>query len=74
VAHRETLSAVAQEGRGSAGQRVGWCVHGPRGGASWGGEWSERRIDVDGLGNALDDGLHVKSKRGKGGRSALEGP
>jgi hypothetical protein len=29
---------------------------------------------VDGHGNALGDGLHVKSKRGKGGRSTSEGP
>jgi hypothetical protein len=24
-------------------------VHGPRGGASWAGEWLERPVDVDGL-------------------------
>jgi hypothetical protein len=61
-------------GRGSTSRGGGWCARGPWGGASWAGEWPERPIDVDGLINALDDGLHEESKWGKGGRSTLERP
>jgi hypothetical protein len=58
---------------GSTGRGGGWCARGPRGGASWAGEWLEQSIDVDGLGNALGDGLHAASKRGMGGWAALDG-
>jgi hypothetical protein len=65
---------------GSAGWGGGWCAHSPRGGASWAREWPERPIDVDGLGNALGDGLKrngsdatlVASRPERGGTAWLQ--
>jgi hypothetical protein len=67
-------------GMGSAGRGGGWCARSPRGGASWAREWLERPIDVDGLGNALSDGLKrndsgatlVASRPKRGGTAWLQ--
>jgi hypothetical protein len=58
----------------------GWCARAPQGGASWAGEWLERLVDVDGLGNALGDGLKrngsgatlVASRPERGGTAWLQ--
>jgi hypothetical protein len=65
---------------GLIGRGGGWCARGPRGGASWAGEWPERPIDVDGLSNALGDDLKrndsgatlVASRPERGGMAWLQ--